>query len=78
LGAGGAAQASGSSPLIGDFAGDRGKVAPEGAVGQAEASCEREDCGLRGAMLCGKLGKRLPDLGFAWQLNSRCHVCSSL
>jgi hypothetical protein len=74
--AGGAARASGGSPLVGDFAGDLGKVPPEGAVGQAEGSREREDRGLPGTGLRGQLGERLPDLGFAWQLNSRCHVSS--
>jgi hypothetical protein len=63
--AGVAVQASSGSALVGDFAGDLGKVTPEGAVGQAEGSCEREDCGLPGTGLRGQLGERLPDLGFA-------------
>jgi hypothetical protein len=73
---GGAVVAGGGSPLVGDFASDLGKMAPEGAVGQAEASCEREDCGPPGVGLRGELGKRLPDLCFARQLNSRCQGCS--
>lgn len=76
LWAGGAAQAGGGSPLVGDFAGDVGKVAPEGAVGQAEAPGECEDCGLPGAGLCGEPCERLTDLGFAGQLDARCYGCS--
>jgi hypothetical protein len=49
--AGGTVVADYGPPLVGDLAGDLGKVAPEGAVGQAEASCEREDSGLPGAGL---------------------------